>query len=252
MESNEVKIKDKASIIEKLRDDANYYGEFGQQFLSNSNVGTLIKNPFALRDPQPGNPNFVIGSYFHTIVLEPDKVKNFKIVPASSRNTKIYKEMSGGEMCLLQKEADLTEALVEKLMANDMVKSYIQGPNVEYEVPEVGIVHDAIFKGKADIINHDLKLVVDLKTTSDLEGFKYNSRKYNYDSQAFIYRELFGYDMVFIAVCKKTGLIGFFDVSDESYQRGSAKVYDAVGNYKLFFENEEAMTREQYFQTGTI
>ena len=31
------------SIINKLRDDEQYYGEFGQQFLSNSNISTLLK-----------------------------------------------------------------------------------------------------------------------------------------------------------------------------------------------------------------
>ena len=30
-------------IIDRLRNDEDYYGEFGQQFLSNSNIGTLLK-----------------------------------------------------------------------------------------------------------------------------------------------------------------------------------------------------------------
>ena len=32
-------------IIEKLRDDAQYYGEFGKQYLSNSDIGALLGNP---------------------------------------------------------------------------------------------------------------------------------------------------------------------------------------------------------------
>jgi len=38
-------------IIEKLRDDDHYYGEFGQQYLSNSNIMTLDENPLSLREP---------------------------------------------------------------------------------------------------------------------------------------------------------------------------------------------------------
>ena len=37
-----------ASILEKLKEDENYYGEFGQQFLSNSNIRTLAKDPLKL------------------------------------------------------------------------------------------------------------------------------------------------------------------------------------------------------------
>ena len=59
-------------------------------------------------------PHFLVGGYFHTAILNLNKIKNFKIVEASSRNTKVYKEMSGGEMCLLQHEVDRVEALVDK------------------------------------------------------------------------------------------------------------------------------------------
>ena len=96
-------------IIERLRVDEDYYGEFGQQFLSNSNISTLLKNPMALRDQTPDNPNFKIGGYFHTAILEPEKLKSFKIIEATTRNTKQYKEISGGEVCLLQHEVDMIE-----------------------------------------------------------------------------------------------------------------------------------------------
>lgn len=32
-------------IIEKLRDDNEYYGDFGKQFLSNSDIKVLKENP---------------------------------------------------------------------------------------------------------------------------------------------------------------------------------------------------------------
>ena len=32
-------------IIEKLKQDEHYYGDYGKQFLSNSNISTLLKNP---------------------------------------------------------------------------------------------------------------------------------------------------------------------------------------------------------------
>ena len=32
-------------VIEKLRDDKHYYGDFGKQYLSNSDIGSLLNNP---------------------------------------------------------------------------------------------------------------------------------------------------------------------------------------------------------------
>ena len=52
---------DKKEIIEKLRDDEQYYGKFGSQYLSNSNIGTLLNNPLQLGKPVENNPNFVVG-----------------------------------------------------------------------------------------------------------------------------------------------------------------------------------------------
>ena len=70
----------KGEILEKLRDDQHYYGEFGKQFLSNSNISSLLTNPLEMNAPQPPNPNFAIGGYFHTAILEPDKLHKYKII----------------------------------------------------------------------------------------------------------------------------------------------------------------------------
>ena len=51
----------KSEIIDKLRDDDHYYGDFGKQYLSNSNIKTLLSNPENLHKPIPSNPNFIIG-----------------------------------------------------------------------------------------------------------------------------------------------------------------------------------------------
>merc|ERR1711965_908229 len=81
----------------------------------------------------------LIGGYFHTIILEPEKVKSFRIIESSSRNTKHYKEISDGEMCLLQEEADMVEAMTEKLLKNKFIESLITGSNMIYEEPAMGI-----------------------------------------------------------------------------------------------------------------
>ena len=215
-------------ILDKLRSDEDYYGDFGRQFRSNSDISTLLTNPLALGTPQKPNINFLVGGYFHTAILEPNKLKKYKIVESTTRNTKAYREISGGEMCLLQHEVDNLELLIDTMQSNNVCRDLINGINVEYEQPGIGKIEGMMWKGKADIVNHDEKLVIDLKTTSDISKFRSSAFRYNYDSQAYIYRKLFGYDLVFIAIDKKTKQIGIFDCSDAFYESGKDKVQQAV------------------------
>tara|TARA_R110000787_G_scaffold191220_4_gene302584 strand:- start:1154 stop:1888 length:735 start_codon:yes stop_codon:yes gene_type:complete len=240
-------------IIDRLREDKDYYGEFGQQFLSNSNISTLLKNPAKLRDKQANIPAFLVGGYFHTAILEPEKLNSFKIVEASTRNTKKYKELSNGEMCLLQHEVDQVELMQEAVMANDICRDLIAPVlgNYIYEEPAVIELFGNMWKGKADIVNHDEKLVIDLKTTSDIEKFRWSASKYNYDSQAYIYSKLFGYEMVFIVIDKNTKQIGVFDCSPDFYKRGEDKVRRASEAYDLYYGDEE-FDFKQYLLNDTL
>ena len=241
----------KELILERLKNDEDYYGSFGKQFLSNSNIGTLLNNPLALRDAQQPNINFLIGGYFHTAILEPDKLKKYKIVQASTRNTNIYKEISGGEMCLLNHEVDQLELMIDKVLSNEVCKGLIRADNNDYEVPGIAEIAGAMWKGKADILNHSEKLIIDLKTTSNLADFRYSAKKYNYDSQAYIYKQLFGYDMVFMAIDKITNQIGIYDCSDKFLETGREKVEKAVEAYNLFY-NDPDFVPENYFINLTL
>lgn len=237
--------------IERLRNDEDYYGEFGRQFRSNSDISTLLTNPLALGAEQKPNINFLIGGYFHTAILEPDKLKKYRIIESSTRNTKLYKEISGGEMCLLQHEVDKLELMIDTMVSNDACNDLINGIDVEYEKPGIKEIEGLLWKGKADIVNHDEKYVVDLKTTSNLHNFRNSAYKYNYDSQAYIYRKLFGYDLIFLAIDKATRQIGIFDCSDKFYNSGKEKVKQAVEQWKLFYENPD-FDPKNYFINSTL
>jgi len=241
----------KQEALKALEDDSNYYGDFGKKYLSNSDISTLLTNPLALGQKMANRPAFLVGGYFHTAILEPQKLKNFKIVEATTRNTKAYKEISDGEMCLLKHEVDQIELMTEKMLSNEVCRDLIRSDNVEYERPEITKLEGQMWKGKADIVNHDEKLIIDLKTTADITKFKYSASKYNYDSQAYIYSKLFGYEMLFIAIDKNTHQIGIFDCSPEFYARGEDKVKRAVEAYELFYKSED-FDPKQYFLTKTL
>ena len=242
----------KEEAIEKLRNDENYYGKFGKQYLSNSDISTLLTNPLALGEPSKPSAAFLVGGYFHTAILEPDKLKKYKVIEATTRNTKKYKEISEGELCLLQHEVDQIELMRDKMMTNDIVRDFIQGPGkIEYEVPGIEEIEGNFWKGKADIINHNEQLIIDLKTTGDINKFKSSAYRYNYDSQAYIYRKIFGYDMLFIAIDKNTHQIGIYDCSDKFYESGLNKVRKATEAYELFYKTE-GFDPSQYFFNQTL
>ena len=241
----------KKNIIAKLKDDTHYYGDFGKKYLSNSDISTLLNNPLALGQPSKPSSAFLVGGYFHTAILEPDKLKKYKIIPATTRNTKMYKEMSGGELCLLQHEVDHIELMTEKMLNNDVCKNLIHADWWEYEQPGVDQVGKYMWKGKADIINHADKLVVDIKTTADIQKFKNSAYRYNYDSQAYIYQTLFGYEMVFIVIDKTTHQLGVFDCSPEFIASGKDKVDRAEDAYELFYKTKD-FNPKQYFISKTL
>jgi|TARA_B100001939_G_scaffold94586_1_gene81170 hypothetical protein len=248
----------KEKVLQRLKNDEDYYGDFGNQFLSNSHVSKLLKDPLNVFEPSKPSPAFLIGGYFHTCILEPDKLDKYKVVKSTTRNTKAYKDFAGGELCLLQHEVDTIELMRDKLMANDICRGLILdndltviGKPTQYEVPGVTELFGNMWKGKADIVNHDEKLVIDLKTTSDIDRFKWSASKFNYDSQAYIYSKLFGYEMLFIVIDKTTHQIGMFDCSPEFYKRGEDKVSKASEAYDLFYKTKD-FDPKQYFISKTL
>ena len=235
-------------IIEKLKQDEHYYGDYGKQFLSNSDISILLKNPRLLREDKLKTSAMVIGGYFHTTILEPDKLEQFKIIKSTTRNTKQYKEMSGGEICLLQHEVDKIELMREAVMDNKICRELISG---DFEVPGYTEIFGNNWKGKADVINHDEQLIIDLKTTSDIDKFRWSASKFNYDSQAYIYRLLFDYEMLFMVIDKETLQIGLFDCSGDFYKSGMDKVRKATDAYDLFYKTDD-FDSKQYLITKTL
>ena len=241
----------KEKILQKLCNDEDYYGDFGNQYLSNSHVGKLLKDPLNAFQPSKPSPAFLVGGYFHTCILEPDKLDKYKVVKSTTRNTKAYKDVAGGELCLLQHEVDTIELMKDKVMANDICKDLIVNSQTEYEKPGIINMFNNNWKGKADIVNHEEKLVIDLKTTGDIDKFQWSASKFNYDSQAYIYSKLFGYEFLFIVIDKNTHQIGMFDCSPQFYERGEEKVRKASEAYDLFYKTKD-FDPKQYFISKTL
>ena len=238
------------NVIEKLKDDKEYYNGIGKQYISNSDIGTLLKNPKLFGVSREDDINLAKGRLFHQMLLELEKVKDFPTIDVSSRNTKKYKEFITDEItfALLTKEVGQVKTYADAINGNFEFFNIIEGS--EHEVPIIGELFGVPFKGKADIVTeHD---VYDLKTTRNIHEFRWTAKRYNYDSQAYIYQELFGKPMTFLVVCKETCQTGKFICTENFVDGGREKVERAVEVYKRFFGDNPTEDIDSYYHTEEL
>ena len=242
-----------SDIIDKLRDDANYYGAVGRQYLSNSDIKVLLEDPSRYGIPTLDNPAFAGGRLFHQLILEPEKAANVVCVDAATRTTKKYKQACADAnvpFMLLCKEQENIKRLTDTMLGNLDFFDAIRADGNVYEEPAVGTIMGKQFKGKADILGTDR--IIDLKTTGNLDDFKWSARKYGYDSQAYIYQSLFGKPLVFFAIDKKTGRMGMYETSEDFIRRGRDKVERAIEVYDRFFGADATHNIETFYIKETL
>jgi hypothetical protein len=240
-------------IITKLKDDVNYYGEFGKQFLSYSNIGTLLDNPKEFGKPTEPNANLLKGSFFHHLMLEPEKASEYIIVDATTRTTKAYKEACAehdAPFLLLQKEADEIITMVAAAKKNFRFCSEVYEEGNTFEVPAIKEIFGHMWKGKADVVCADK--VIDIKTTGRFKDFNRSARTFNYDAQAWLYNQLFGKRMVFFVIEKETCKMGVFECDDQFLERGKEKVQEALKVYEMFFSDTPTASIEQHIHEGVL
>jgi len=244
----------KEEILTQMYDDDFYYGHLGKNALSSSSLKTLLKSPKTYRnilnygDPNSDSPALAAGKLVHWMILESHKIDKLHFVDATTKNTKIYKEAKAkyGEV-FLTKERSAAERLTDAVLRNEAAIKLLN--NSEFEVPEIQMIDGLAFRGKADIIQGNT--IIDLKTTAELNTFKYSADKYGYDLQAWLYLKLFDKKkFTFLVIDKASTDIGIFETTEEFLARGENKFKQAVDNYKYFFEQDNDL--DQYVMRGIL
>lgn len=236
------------AVLELLKNDQEYYGGIGKNYLSNSDIGILLNNPKDFGKERKDNKAFMEGRYFHQLILEPEKAKGVQYVDASTRTTKIYKDFCEGHnlpFCMLQKEVEEIQKLVGIMNGNIAFFEELYRAGNQYEVPAIAEIQGMMWKGKADIVTNEM--IIDLKTTSDIDKFKWNAKKYNYDSQCYIYQTLFGKPLVFYVIDKTTGILGIFRPTEEFIQSGEYKVSKAIEVFNRYFGDNPTDDIDNYY-----
>ena len=240
-------------ILELMKDDDFYYGYLGKAALSSSSIKLLLDSPkkykYVTEYGQKESSALSAGWLFHTAILEPEVFNSQIFVDVQSKNTKAYKlAKEEHERVFTIKEKKDAERLADAFLRNEHALQLIT--DCEFEVPAIGMVQGYPFRGKADVLGRG---IVDLKTCSDIKGFKYQSYKYGYDVQVYLYCELFNKpyeEFKFAAIDKGSLDIGIYDVSEEFYNSGKEKVTRALETFETFFINGADL--DSYCIKGTL
>lgn len=236
-------------VHEPFIDDSKYYAD--KSYVSNSMIGRLMDNPhlFAMwmkgEYEYPKNPNFVIGRYVHTMVLEPEKIEEFYISSMRTRNSAGFKEdikKYGYDWVVTASEHEMSLAVQNQIEKRDKLAELFLF--AEREVPFISEWNGIPIKGKVDAITEidGMKVVVDLKTTGkEVTNFPKSARSFNYDRQAYFYLNLTGADaFMFVPVEKNYPYTpALYTASDDFVARGKYKFEQAMNLYqRLFVEGE--------------
>ena len=242
-------------ILEELAiEDDYYYGYLGKAALSSSSLKQLLQSPktyhYMQKYAQQDTKSLLIGKLFHWAILEPHKMDEVEVVDVQSRNAKAFKEAKEeNTQVITKKEEEEIRRLQDAMLRNEKILSFLQG--AQFEVPCVDMLGGYPFRAKADIIQNGH--IIDLKTTTDLNAFRYSARKYGYDVQCYLYCNLFGipYENFHFAAIDKGSLdIGVYHVSEEFYLAGREKVQQALERYKHFFLDKNDI--DSYYIEDTL
>ena len=202
-------------VLDALMDDDKYYGSFGSHWLSASALQPYYDSccPKGREFPPEAA---LFGRWYHGLMLEPEKY-TLDDAPEAHR-------------------AHL-DALTATLMKHPYWKSLLKKEGFKTEIPYTGSYGGVQMKCKVDI-ETDNK-IYDIKTTSSLNGYEFNSKKiYKYPMSAYQYFLMTGKTMVYIIVEKKTGKIKVHETDPDYYLEGRAQWMHAMRNYKESLKRE--------------
>lgn len=248
-------IHDEKKILEQMNDDAFYYGELSTKALSSSAAKLLINSPkqyaYVTKYGQKETQALRDGKLLHMFLLEPEKWEALNFVDVKVKRGKAWDEAVAefGEVYTTKEKSD-AERLAQAVIRNNKAMAYFK--NAQFEIPKIGYIgsegNEVPFRAKADIITQSGG-IADIKTTTNLKGFKYSARDYCYAAQAYIYCTLWDipyYDWTYIVVDKGSLDIGIVPISEEFLQIGKEQTELAIERYITWIADPNADLNDYY------
>lgn len=176
--------------------------------------------------------NFAIGHAYHCLTLEPEKFdEGFAIFTGAVKRGKAYEDFlanSGDKKILSEKQLETAKFIAEASNRNTISKSIREDKDAKKEVSLFTELHGVRVKVRADLINFEKGLIMDMKSTTgnpkDAKKIAQKISSLDYDLSAALYMDAFN------EYLGKKGLplITEWKFCFDSKDMGTSKVYTAT------------------------
>lgn len=233
--------------------NAEYHSE--HLHLSSSNLKTLLKSPAEFYDQkilgnkvQMKGPALDLGTYTHSLILEPEKVaEEFAIYKGwrkQGAEFEKFKAENPGKLIISEPQAFSGQRMAKSLDACPPAKLLLQGGAPELSL--AASMFDVPVKMRADYINPTAGYIVDVKTTrwpSGVDVFRRVVRELGYELSAALYCDVayrvYGkvFDFYWLVLSKEDFDCQVYKASTHTLSEGSALVNKALITYKKCLES---------------
>ena len=241
---------DKLQFKDGVYDISNdqYHGSEG---ISRSRLMLMDKSPYHFwyevlsgqHQPKESTPAMIVGSLFHTLLLEPDKFsEEYIVAPRIDRRTARGKEEwenfqseASSKIIVTSEQFEKASTMAYQISQHEIVQTLLDEAVFEQSVYWTDEETGLQFKTRPDIWSS--KMVVDLKTTADANPFSFTRSALNYGyfiqaGMAYEGCKALGkpFEMFVILACEKEvpHVPAVFMMDDEALQFG----IDQFSSYK--------------------
>ncbi len=249
------------STIEQPKPESNaeYHADISRK--SNSMLSVLKRSPqefqgryVTMTIPHPPSTEAMgIGHVTHCLSLEPMEYGNrFIVMPKMDRRTNAgkatyeeFQALANGKEVITEDDAETAKACVRALLSHDQI-----GPLLSMEAiieKRINFVcNDVDMRCKLDWVKPEIKLILDVKTTSDASpwAFSKSIADYGYARQGALYRDAVAFEygvdcrFLFAVVCTKPPHeVACYELTDEAMCAGMEEAVGLLDEYKARCES---------------
>lgn len=218
--------------------------------------------------PEPESKAIDIGQTVHLLALGGED--NYVISPYDNFRTKEAREWreqqrEAGHYILSQLEVDIAKGIAENIKKHPRSNGLLIGEGVQHEVELYANTDNGVsLRGKADALKigkgRNTCTIVDLKTTSQFDSFKYRAQRYHYDLQAANYTKIaaasLGVDAgsvdywFCVAETVAPYRVQYFYATPEFVDAGERKLAKCVEEIEKFGDKEPNFLLEEVVELG--
>jgi len=235
-----------------------YYNHYA---ISNSDLGEIKKSiwHYLNKKDKLTTEAMTFGKAFHSLILEPEKFNaEYGMLGNCDLRTKIGKEYkkefegNNKDKTIISNESyNLILKMQNELVSSQLYREYLVSENCEVEKDIYFEYRGIDCRAKLDYINHDKKVIIDLKTIKECSDITQVERiiKYNYCRQAAFYKLAmkslgFDYKFMFVFVEKETPNFNLFvECSEETIAYGEYEYNSLITKYLEYIDNPEENTK---------